>query len=205
MKLIAQTGPCAGQEFPLTKSVISIGRAAGNDVAIRDMRLSRQHAQIRQQAQEWVIVDLGSTNGTYVNDKRITGPQVVRSGDRIMLGETTLIVQDYPEVERAGAEAPTAPRVLARPAPAAPRATSSLPIIVAGGATVLFIAIIISHGHYHGHHDQSGDGDAEERCLSSFLCHYGWRTLPAGHHLDATGDRRDPSRRARNSHLLGFY
>ena len=143
MKLIAQTGPCAGQEFPLTKSVVTIGRAAENDVAIRDMRLSRQHAQIRQQAQEWVIVDLGSTNGTYVNDKRITGPQVMRPGDRIVLGETTLIVQEHPEVERTGAEAPTAPHAPTRPAPAARPTASSLPIIVAGGATVLLIAVII--------------------------------------------------------------
>ena len=127
MKLIARTAPLAGQEFPLAKSVITIGRTAGNDIIIRNPQLSRQHAEIRQRGQEWELVDLDSTNGTYVNGKRITAPQVLRPRDRIVLGETVLVVQGPPEVERPrGEAATTAPRGPVRSAPVArPRRTAS--------------------------------------------------------------------------------
>ena len=60
---------------------------------LMDEQVSRQHAQIRQETGGAVIYDLNSTNGTFVNGKRITGPCPLRPGDVIAVGDTELVFQ----------------------------------------------------------------------------------------------------------------
>jgi pSer/pThr/pTyr-binding forkhead associated (FHA) protein len=68
---------------------VRIGRAQQiNDVVIPDPRVSGTHAEIYAQNGGYAIRDLGSTNGTFVNGRRITVPQPLRDADRIALGET---------------------------------------------------------------------------------------------------------------------
>jgi FHA domain len=70
---------------------LTLGRAGGNDLSFpQDGQVSGQHAVIEQQADDWVIRDLGSTNGTRVNGHKISGPRVLGSGDSILLGQTQL-------------------------------------------------------------------------------------------------------------------
>lgn len=70
----------------------SLGRSADNTVVLRNERVSRRHALIHMQgADEWWLVDLGSSNGTYVNRIRVHQPQRLRDGDQIGVGPFTLV------------------------------------------------------------------------------------------------------------------
>ncbi len=68
----------------------TIGRSRECDVVLTDPNVSRKHAEVRPRGGSWMITDLGSTNGVTVNGRRIQGPQVVRAGDRIELGTSTI-------------------------------------------------------------------------------------------------------------------
>jgi len=57
---------------------------------LSDPNVSRQHAEIRPRGGSWVITDLGSTNGSQLNGRRIDGSEVLRSGDEIELGASVL-------------------------------------------------------------------------------------------------------------------
>jgi adenylate cyclase len=83
----------------------SIGRAPGNQISLpEDTAASRQHAMIRLQGeQEYYLIDLGSANGTVLNDKLLIGPTLLRTGDRIRVGETLMrfeLIGPSPEEQR---------------------------------------------------------------------------------------------------------
>lgn len=86
-QLIMRTGPTPGKTFPLDGDVVVIGREATNGVSINDAEVSRRHSQLSFQGGKYIVTDLGSTNGTYVNGQRITGQHVLVPGDVISLGE----------------------------------------------------------------------------------------------------------------------
>jgi hypothetical protein len=104
--LTVQEGPQRGQRFSVAKDNIILGRVRGNDVVISDPEVSRRHASITWERGQPVIRDLGSTNGTFVNGVRITGPQAIRDGDTIGLGKVQLgfqrsaVAGAYPTVAR---------------------------------------------------------------------------------------------------------
>jgi len=85
-KLVCQTGPKAGHEYPLTKNLTIMGRQSSCDVQILDNMSSRAHCQIRRDGKLYSLVDLGSRNGTHLNDKKVSERQLV-FGDRIRIGE----------------------------------------------------------------------------------------------------------------------
>lgn len=78
-----------GSTFDLTKDRVVIGRLPESDVTVPDPGVSRRHAEIRRQNGDYLLVDLGSTNGTMVNQSRV-GEQVLEEGDRITIGRTVL-------------------------------------------------------------------------------------------------------------------
>jgi TolB protein len=80
-------------EFPMDRPTIQIGRGSGNDIMLQDSQASRQHTEISQRGDQYYIRDLGSTNGTFVNNERITGTRLLQPGDQIRIGETTLSCQ----------------------------------------------------------------------------------------------------------------
>jgi pSer/pThr/pTyr-binding forkhead associated (FHA) protein len=67
-----------------------IGRAPECELALDDTYVSQQHARIFGKDDTWFVEDLGSTNGTYVNEQKLAVPATVRAGDRIRVGQTTL-------------------------------------------------------------------------------------------------------------------
>jgi ABC-type multidrug transport system ATPase subunit/pSer/pThr/pTyr-binding forkhead associated (FHA) protein len=73
------------------KSVV-IGRSANSDVVVAYPMVSGRHAEIRRSGKEWVVRDLGSSNGTYVGGKRVAGDTVVKPGDTIGLGSHELLL-----------------------------------------------------------------------------------------------------------------
>ena len=80
-RLVMRSGPSIGQIYPLEKSEMVIGRDLGNDIVISDSEVSRRHSRIFKQGNNYVIEDLGSTNGTFVNGQRLTGSYVLRPGE----------------------------------------------------------------------------------------------------------------------------
>jgi len=82
-----------GQEFPLTQAPVTIGRQPDCTVILADPQVSRQHAAISYQAGRYIVQDLGSANGTYINERRITAPQALRDGDQLRLGNTVFDVR----------------------------------------------------------------------------------------------------------------
>ncbi|MTE21518.1 FHA domain-containing protein [Streptomyces sp. TRM43335] len=65
---------------------MSIGRAPGSMLRLNDETVSRTHAQLHASARGWVLRDLGSSNGTWVNGRRVTGSVSVRPGDHVRFG-----------------------------------------------------------------------------------------------------------------------
>ena len=83
-----------GREHPLTGETITIGRAIQNDIVITSKRVSREHARVRREGWRVMLEDLGSTNGTFLNDERILAPVALHDGDRIKIGDVTLTFHD---------------------------------------------------------------------------------------------------------------
>ncbi len=79
-----------GRRFPLRQGTTIVGRADDAHVKLADVGTSRRHARIAYDGTSAVITDLGSTNGTLINDEPID-EQLLRPGDRIRLGATTLV------------------------------------------------------------------------------------------------------------------
>ena len=75
--------------------MVRVGRASDNDVAIPNQRVSRYHAQLRWTRDGWVVYDLDSTNGTYVDDEPVGSaePRPLRAGGRLRLGDHDLAVE----------------------------------------------------------------------------------------------------------------
>jgi len=90
-RIVIINGDNAGATYPL-KGTVSLGRAESNTVTIKDAKVSRQHAQIQQQGKEYIVVDLNSSNGTFVNDERIE-EHVLSDGDEIRIGDCIMQFQ----------------------------------------------------------------------------------------------------------------
>ena len=67
-----------------------IGRASDAELRLEDTFASSQHARIFGRNGSWYVEDLGSTNGTFVNEQKLMGPAMVQPGDSIRIGQTTL-------------------------------------------------------------------------------------------------------------------
>ena len=82
------------ERFPLVRERVTIGRSRESDIFLPDQWLSRHHAEIRRDGASYVVVDLGSKNGTLLNGDQIDSSQRLRDGDIITLGEHVLTFSD---------------------------------------------------------------------------------------------------------------
>ena len=69
---------------------VNVGRGESCHIRLDDTYTSTSHARIFSREGAWYVEDLGSTNGTYLNQRRVTGPSELRAGDRVRVGKTTL-------------------------------------------------------------------------------------------------------------------
>lgn len=79
----------SGDRFELTESIVTIGRHPDSNLVLGDPNVSRNHAEIRPQGDRYVVVDLGSTNGSRVNGARVD-TQVLQDGDELTFGNTKM-------------------------------------------------------------------------------------------------------------------
>lgn len=116
-QLVMRTGPIPGKVFDLGNNELTIGRDISNDIVISDVEVSRKHARLLLQADGFVLEDMGSTNGTFINGQRLIGPHVLRPGEMIMLGENVSLI--FQNAYDADATVATTPAFAPAPAPAA--------------------------------------------------------------------------------------
>lgn len=89
--LKVEQGFRAGRELILARDEITIGRAESCDIGLfGDPQVEKLHARIARQGDDYVVADAGTPAGTYVNDERIGGPRLLRSGDAIRVGRCVL-------------------------------------------------------------------------------------------------------------------
>jgi hypothetical protein len=91
--LVISGGPGTGQSFAITGPAVTIGRHRSSDIQVDDPEVSRQHASITWSGSYYIIEDLGSANGTFVNGERISGPRPLKDGDLLRLGKIELAFQ----------------------------------------------------------------------------------------------------------------
>ncbi len=165
-QLIMRSGPTPGAAFTLEGDQMSIGRDSTNDIVINDAEISRRHARLTFQGGKFVLEDLGSTNGTFVNGQRLAGPRVLKAGEVVSFGEQIVLVFEastfdpaatvaspraaaIPSVSRPVTPPPPPPSeysgsVPASPAPSHPAPTAKkmniTPILI--GVGVLFVVCV---------------------------------------------------------------
>jgi pSer/pThr/pTyr-binding forkhead associated (FHA) protein len=89
-RLVVTEGTLAGTTVPLSGAPITIGRSDDSTLVLTDDYVSTHHARLTPQGDEWVLEDLGSTNGTYLGRQRISSPVRVPAGAPIRVGKTVL-------------------------------------------------------------------------------------------------------------------
>src|SRR6267378_6624705 len=136
--LLVRSGALKGQRLVVKTPVANIGRADYNDLVIPDESVSTTHAKLQRREGVWVLVDLDSTNGTFVDGERIKGEVPLAPGATVRLGEIGLVFEptdDAAGVAKGGGTrmmevmkpAPPKPPAAPAPAPARPAARPSAP------------------------------------------------------------------------------
>ena len=89
--LLVQRGPDAGARFLLDTDIVTVGRHPESDIFLDDISVSRRHATFTRTANGYVISDLGSLNGSYINRDRIDTDVILSGGDEVQIGKYRLI------------------------------------------------------------------------------------------------------------------
>lgn len=158
-QLIMRTGPTPGAAFILEGDQLNIGRDSTNEIVINDAEVSRRHARLTFQGGKYVLEDLGSTNGTFVNGQRLAGPRVLKAGEVVSFGEQIVLVFEVttndpgatvvsaraaavPSVSRPVTPPPPPPADYIGSVPASPAPSASQPVPVTAKRTNILPIII---------------------------------------------------------------
>ncbi len=164
------SGPLGGRRFSLGPGVNSVGRASDNDIVLVEPSVSRHHGVITVDHGSVTLNDKGSTNGITVNGNRITGPTVIRSGQRLLLGrnEASIVhhspLDDVWQVEDLVVEAPSRPvaryeeQTVTLPAPPDPNLKWRRTEILSSGRTHHRQAVELFHAEVQAVQDGIAEG-----------------------------------------------
>jgi hypothetical protein len=86
---VVEPAELRGRSYELSDE-LTVGRAVGCQITLEDTYASQLHARIFRKAGQLYVEDLGSTNGTYLNRKKVTAPVALRRGDRLQVGKTVM-------------------------------------------------------------------------------------------------------------------
>jgi pSer/pThr/pTyr-binding forkhead associated (FHA) protein len=156
---LVRSGALKGQRLVVKTPVANIGRADYNDLMIPDESVSTTHAKLQRREGVWVLVDLDSTNGTFVDGERVKGETPLSPGVTVRFGDISLVFEptdDAAAVAKGGGTRmmevmkPPAPKPAAKPAPApAPKPKPKAPVAekkkgkgCGGSAAVLVMAFV---------------------------------------------------------------
>ncbi|MEO6712943.1 MAG: FHA domain-containing protein [Mycobacteriales bacterium] len=89
-ELLVTAGALAGTRVRLDGSPITLGRDGGSTLVLTDDYVSNHHARIYSTGDRWLVEDLGSTNGTYLGDAKVTGPTPLNPGSPVRIGKTVV-------------------------------------------------------------------------------------------------------------------
>ena len=89
--LILEEGPINGGTYRLRQEILTIGRSPANPVQVVHTSVSRRHAQLKRGEYGYILTDLTSRNGTYINGQLLKEPKRLRNGDIIQIGDIMLL------------------------------------------------------------------------------------------------------------------
>lgn len=92
-RLVVSDGPLRGTTLPLTSSAILIGRAPSCTLVLDDDYSSSRHARIFPSGDQWILEDLGSTNGTFIGNQRVSTPTPLVPGTQVRIGQSVVELQ----------------------------------------------------------------------------------------------------------------
>jgi len=126
-RLVMRSGPSVGKVYPLDKNEIFVGRDLNNDIVINDPEISRRHARMFSQGTGYVLEDLGSTNGSFVNGQRLMGPHNLRPGDVVTFGERLSLVFESSEFDQDATMVSPSSRATYSAPPMEPESSAQVP------------------------------------------------------------------------------
>jgi hypothetical protein len=141
MKLIVEQGPWAGQEIGLDRPSVLIGRGKESDLVLQEQGVSRQHARLQHSPEGWMLIDLGATNGTFINGQQIPAHErrLLKPGDRVTIGSSVLALKAR---EAAPARAPGQKRPATKVHPGVLAAGAVLFVVVLAGIVALLVLLL---------------------------------------------------------------
>jgi pSer/pThr/pTyr-binding forkhead associated (FHA) protein len=136
LRLIMRRGPTPGAVFELREDEITIGRGSKNDIIIRDNEVSREHARLVRHGDSYELVDLNSSNGTFINGQRVVTRWMLRPGMILELGDTiTIEIEQFDPI--------TIPTT---PLKSTSEALSSAELLAQQAGAVLYRCLVITGG-----------------------------------------------------------
>ena len=152
--LLVRSGAFRGKRLPVRSPIVNIGRAEYNDVVIAEPSVSTTHAKLQRRDDVWVLSDLGSTNGTYVEGDPVTGEIALTPGTTLRFGEVAVLFEPFDDrpapklpgtqvVERVEADAGPAVGEEPRAEPRAPRRPLRVAAPKPSGPPAWLIAVLL--------------------------------------------------------------
>ena len=89
--VLVRTGGLRGQRLPIRTPVVNIGRADYNDLVFGEESVSASHAKLQRREEVWVLTDLDSTNGTFVDGEQVHGEVPLMPGSTVRFGDVTVL------------------------------------------------------------------------------------------------------------------
>jgi len=93
-RLVVKAGGVIGTTYALEAPELYLGRDVQNDIVVPEAEVSRRHARLIRNGDVYILEDLGSTNGTFINGKRLVAPHTLHSGDEVQLGPNVVFIYE---------------------------------------------------------------------------------------------------------------